>query len=189
MTLGRGCRRESQGEPLAGKEAAAPSIIREIEKVQGGEQAPRNGSLALPKDMAVEPLSPKGLLNANMKLMLPTLARRSDGSPSGHANFGRGLPRLKEDTLERVLAVEVSATSLRPEVVNQEAPEDVEGLAAISEAARVITVEVRGVVVLFKDGFPEEKEGLGDVEAIGRPPFVPNSVEGLPGLLSRGAIH
>jgi hypothetical protein len=86
--------------------------------------------------MAVEPLSPKGLLNANLKLMLPTLARRSDGPPSGHANLGRGLPRLKENTLERVLAVEVSSTSLRPEVVNQEAPEDVEGLAAINEAAR-----------------------------------------------------
>jgi hypothetical protein len=96
---------------------------------------------------------------------------------------------LKENTLERVLAVEVSATSLRPEVVNQEALEDVKGLAVISEAACVITVEVRGVVVLFKDGFPEEKEGPGDVEAIGCPPFIPNSVEGLPGLLSRGAIH
>jgi hypothetical protein len=116
--FGYSLRAELQGEPLAGREAAAPSIIREIEKVQGGEQAPRNGSLALPKDMAVEPLSPKGLLNANLKLMLPTLARRSDGPPSGHANLGRGLPRLKENTLERVLAVEVSTTSVRPEVVN-----------------------------------------------------------------------
>jgi hypothetical protein len=53
----------------------------------------------------------------------------------------------------------------------------------------VITVEVRGVVVLFEDGFLEEKEGPGDAEAIGRPPFVPDSVDGLPGLLSRGAIH
>ncbi len=115
----------SQGEPLAGREATAPSIIREIEKVQGGEQAPRNGSLALPKDMAVKPLSPKGLLNANLMLMLPTLTRRSDGPPGGHANLGRGLPRLKENSLEGVLAVEVITTSLRPEVVNQEAPEDV----------------------------------------------------------------
>jgi hypothetical protein len=156
--FGCGSRGESQGEPLTGREAATPSIIREIEKVQGGEQAPRNGNLALPKDMAVEPLSPKGLLNANLKLMLPTLARRSDGPPSGHANLGRGLPRLKEDTFERVPAVEVSATSLRPEVVNQEAPEDVEGLAAISEAARVITVEVESHKVYYKGeggGFPQ----------------------------------
>ncbi len=135
---------ELQGEPLAGREAAAPSIIRKIEKVQGGEQAPRNGSLALPKDMAVKPLSPKGLLNANLMLMLPTLTRRSNGPLGGHANLGRGLPCLKENSLERVLAVEVFATSLRPEVVDQEAPENVERLAMVSEAARVIAVEVRG---------------------------------------------
>jgi hypothetical protein len=51
---------------------------------------------------------------------------------------------LKENSLERVLAVEVFATSLRPEVVDQEAPENVERLAMVSEAARVIAVEVRG---------------------------------------------
>jgi hypothetical protein len=34
-----GCslRAELQGEPLTGREATAPSIIRKIEKVQGGE--------------------------------------------------------------------------------------------------------------------------------------------------------
>jgi hypothetical protein len=54
---------------------------------------------------------------------------------------------LKENSLEGVLAVEVITTSHRPEVVNQEAPadEDVEGLAAVGEAARVIAVEVGGV--------------------------------------------
>jgi hypothetical protein len=96
---------------------------------------------------------------------------------------------LKENSLEGVLAVEVIATSLRPEVVNQEAPKDVKGLAAVGEAARVIAMEVRGVVIFFEDGFSEEDEGPGDVEAIGRSPFVPNSVEGFPSLLSWSAIH
>jgi hypothetical protein len=96
---------------------------------------------------------------------------------------------LKENSLEGVLAVEVIATSLRPEVVNQEAPEDVKGLAAVGEAACVIAVEVRGVVILFEDGFSEKDEGPGDVEAIWRSPFVPNSVEGFPSLLSQSAIH
>jgi len=54
---------KAQGEPLAGREATAPSVIREIKKVHRGEQAPRNGSLALPKDPAVKPFGPKGLLN------------------------------------------------------------------------------------------------------------------------------
>jgi len=172
-----------------GREVTAPSIIKEIEKVQEGEQAPRNGSLALPKDMAVKPLSPKGLLNANLMLMLPTLTRISDGPPCGHANLSCGLPRLKENSLEGVLVVEVISTLLRPEVVNQEALKDVEGLAAVSEAARVIAVEVRGVVVLFEDGFSEKDERPGDVEAIGCSPFVPYSVKGFPSLLSRSAVH
>ncbi|CAK9237071.1 unnamed protein product [Sphagnum troendelagicum] len=139
--------------------------------------------------MAVKPLSPKGLFNANLMLMLPTLTMRSDGPPSGHANLGSGLLRLEENSLKGVMAVEMIATSLRLEVVNQKAPEDVEGLAAVGETARVIAVEVRGVVVLFEDGLPEKDEGPGDVEAIGRSPFVPNSVEGFLGLLSRSAIH
>jgi hypothetical protein len=46
-----------------GREAIAPSVIREIKEVQGREQVPRNGSLALPKDLAVKPFGLKGLLN------------------------------------------------------------------------------------------------------------------------------
>ncbi len=53
----------SQGEPLTEREATAPLVIREIKKVQRREQAPRNGSLALSKDLAVKPFGLKGLLN------------------------------------------------------------------------------------------------------------------------------
>jgi hypothetical protein len=92
-----GCRLhgQPQGEPFSGREATAPSVIREIEKVQGGEQAPRNGSLALPKDVAVKPFSFNGLLNANLIVLIPILARGPDGLPSGHANLSRGLPCLE----------------------------------------------------------------------------------------------
>jgi hypothetical protein len=108
------CHEEAQGEPLAGREATALSIIREIEKVQGGEQAPRNGSLALPKYVAVKPFSPKGLFNANLMLLLLILTRRSDSPPGGHADLGHGFPRLKKNSLEGVLAVEVFAASFGP---------------------------------------------------------------------------
>jgi hypothetical protein len=96
---------------------------------------------------------------------------------------------LKEDSFEGVLAVEVFATSLGPEVVEQEASEDVKGLAAVSEAARMIAVEVRGVVIRFEDGFPQEDEGPGDVEAVGSSPFVPNTEENIPSLPSQVAFH
>jgi hypothetical protein len=53
----------------------------------------------------------------------------------------------------------------------------------------MVAMQIRGVVVGFEDGFPEEDEGPVDVEAVGRPPFAPNTAEGLPSLLSRGAFH
>jgi hypothetical protein len=96
---------------------------------------------------------------------------------------------LKEDSFEGVLAVEVFATSLGPEVVEQEASKDVKGLAAISEAARMIAVEVWGVVIRFGDGFPQEDEGPGDAEAVRSSPFVPNVEENIPSLPSRVAFH
>jgi hypothetical protein len=61
---------------------------------------------------------------------------------------------LEQDPLKGVLAIEMFATSFGPEVVEQEAPEDVEKLTSIGEAARVIAVEVRGVVFLFEDDLP-----------------------------------
>ncbi len=54
---------QREREPHAGREAAAPSVIREVKKVQGRERAPRNGGLVLSKDAAVKPFSLKGLLN------------------------------------------------------------------------------------------------------------------------------
>jgi hypothetical protein len=149
--FGCGPREEVQGEPFARREATAPSVIREIKKVQRGEEAPRNGSLALPKDVAVKPFSLKGLLNAILIILIPKLTGGPDGPPSGHVDLGRSFPQLKESLLEGVLAVKVFATSLGPEIVEQEAPEDVEGLTSIGEVARVVAVEVRGVIFFFED--------------------------------------
>jgi hypothetical protein len=106
-----------QGEPLARREATAPSIIKEVKKIQRGEQAPRNGGLAFPKDLAVKPFGPKGLLNVILIILVPILTRGSNGPPGGHADLSRGLPRLKKNALEGVLAIEVFATSLGLEIV------------------------------------------------------------------------
>jgi hypothetical protein len=96
---------------------------------------------------------------------------------------------LEQDTLEGVLSVEVFAAPFEPKVVKQEASEDVEGLSSVGEIARVIAVEVRGVVFLFEDGFPKENERPGDVEVVGRLPFTTNAEEGFPGLLGGGTFH
>jgi hypothetical protein len=83
------------GQPLAGREATAPSIIREIEEIQGGEQVPRNGRLALPKDVAVKPFSLKGFFNTTLNVLISTLARRSNGLPGGHADLSSSLSGLE----------------------------------------------------------------------------------------------
>ncbi len=59
----------------------------------------------------------------------------------------------------------------------------------IGEAARVVSLEVRGVVFLFEDGFPEKDEGPGDGDAIGSLPHFPSVTEGIPGILSGGAVE
>ncbi|CAM6056268.1 unnamed protein product [Sphagnum tenellum] len=121
--------------------------------------------------------------------MIPILTRGPDGPPGGHADLSRSFPRLKKNSLEGILAVKVFATSLRPEIVEQEALEDVEGLPAVGETAHMVTVEVQEIVIFFKDGLSKENKWPGDVEAVGRPPFVPNTEVGIPSLLSRGAFH
>ncbi len=81
------------------------------------------------------------------------------------------------------------AASFRLEVVEEKASENVKRLSLIRETARVVSLEVRGVVFLFEDSFPEKDEGPGDGEVVGRLPFIPCATEGIPSLLGRGAIH
>jgi hypothetical protein len=96
---------------------------------------------------------------------------------------------LQKNSLEGVLGVEVFATPLEPKIVEQKAPEDVEGLTAVSETTRMIVVQVRGIVIHFEDSFPKEDERPVDVEAVRRPPFAPNTEKGLPSSPSQGAFH
>jgi len=42
-----------QSEPHAGREAAAPSIIRKVHKIQRREEVPPNGGIVLPENVHV----------------------------------------------------------------------------------------------------------------------------------------
>ncbi len=176
-------------KPLTGREVTAPLIIRKIEKVQGGEQVPRNGSLALPKDAAVKPFSLKGKLNAILIVLSPILARRSNGLPGGHAHLRRSFPRLEQNSFEGVLAIKMPLASFGPEIIQQKAPKNVEGLFPVGEATRVVAMEVRGVVLFFEHGLPKKNEGPGNGEAVGRLRFAPDIEESTLGLLGQGAFH
>jgi hypothetical protein len=87
------------------------------------------------------------------------------------------------------LSVEVPTASFGPEVVKKKASEDVERLTSVREAASVVALEVRGVVFLFEDRFPQKDERPGDGEAVGRLPFDPDATESVPSLASGGAFH
>jgi hypothetical protein len=100
--------------PLWGGRQQPHQSLEKLRKYKGGEQAPRNGSLALPKDAAVKPFSPKGKLNAILIVLSPILARRSNGLPGGHAHLRRSLPRLEQDPFEGVLAIKVPSASFGP---------------------------------------------------------------------------
>jgi hypothetical protein len=54
------------------------------------------------------------------------------------------------------LVIKVPSAPFRPEVVEEETPQDVERLTTVSETALVVAMEVRWVVFLFKDGLTQE---------------------------------
>jgi len=54
----------SEGEPHAGKEAIAPSIIIRKREVQRREETPPNGGVVTPEDIQMQPFIPKGKLNS-----------------------------------------------------------------------------------------------------------------------------
>jgi hypothetical protein len=182
----------SQGErvnPLRGGRQHPHQSLEKLRKYKGGEHAPRNGSLALPKDAAVKPFSLKGKLNAILIVLSPILAQRSNGFPGGHAHLRRSFPRLEQNPFEGVLAIKVPSASFGPEIIEQKAPKNVEGLSPVGEATRVVAMEVRGVVLFFEHGLPKKNEGPGNGEAVGRLPFAPDTEESTLGLLGRGAFH
>ncbi len=87
------------------------------------------------------------------------------------------------------MAVKVPSASFRPEIIEQKAPKNVEGLSPVGEATRVVAMEVRGVVLFFEHGLPKKNEGPSNGEAVGRLPFAPDTEENTPSLLGRDAFH
>jgi len=59
MSFGCGSRGVTQNEPLAGREARAPSIIRIMQIVQRGHEMPPNGGIILAQNVHVKPLFSK----------------------------------------------------------------------------------------------------------------------------------
>jgi hypothetical protein len=112
VPFGCGSRRELQDEPLAGREATAPSNIREVQIVQGGKEMPPNGGIIHPQNVHVKPLFSKVLLNASLNNRVLGGSVRSNDLPRGHTDLNGGHPGLSKNLLEGILFSKVSPTSL-----------------------------------------------------------------------------
>ncbi len=114
---------------------------------------------------------------------------RSNGLPSGHTDLNRRHPSLQEDLLERVLVTKVPSAPFGPEVIKNKTTEDVERLSEVGEAVSVVREEPGRVVLALQDSFSEKHEWLGGGEALGRFPFVLDSLVGVPRALGHGALE
>jgi hypothetical protein len=114
---------------------------------------------------------------------------RSNGLPSGHADLNGGHPGLKENLVERILITEVPSTPLRPDLVEEKATEDIQGLSGVGEVAGVIREKPEGVIFTFGGGLPEKDERPGDGGVARRFPFVPDFLVSSPSVMRHGALE
>jgi hypothetical protein len=87
------------------------------------------------------------------------------------------------------LVIEVSFASLGPDMIKNEAPEDVDRLSWVSEATGVIGEMPRGVILSFEDGLSEEDERPGDVELLRSFPLFPYFLVRFPSFKRPGAFE
>jgi hypothetical protein len=86
---------------------------------------PLDGGMILSQNVHVKPLFSEVYLNASLNNRVLGGSVRSNGLPRGHTDLNGGHPGLSKNLLEGILFSKVSPTSLRPEVVKNEATENV----------------------------------------------------------------
>jgi hypothetical protein len=103
---------ERRVNPLRGGGQKPLQSLEKLRKYKGGSKR-HDGSLACPKDVAVKPFSLKGFFNVTLSVLVPILARRSNGFLGGHVDLYCSFPSLEQDSLERVLVIEIVMAWIR----------------------------------------------------------------------------
>ncbi len=83
----------------------------------------------------------------------------------------------------------MSFAPLGLDMIQNEAPEDVERLPWVSKATSVIGKVPRGIILTFEDGLSEEDERPGDVELLRHFPLFPYSLVHFPSFERPGAFE
>jgi hypothetical protein len=78
--------------------------------------------------------------------------------------------------------------SLCPKKVEDKTAKDVKRLSDVGEASYMVPLDSEKVIFSFEDNFTKQDERLGKNDVIGRSPFLPYVIEGLPSPFGEGTL-
>ncbi len=125
---------------------------------------PPNGGIVRLENVQVKPFFPKSNLNTTLNGRVPSGTVGSNSLPSGHTDLNRRHPGLPEDFFQGVMIVEVFSTPFRPKVVQNKAPEYVEGLPSVRVSTGIVREKTGSVVVELSGSFTDERKRPGDLK-------------------------
>jgi hypothetical protein len=96
---------------------------------------------------------------------------------------------LLKDFPRGILVIEMLSASLQPKEVEDEATKDVKRLFDVGEAPYMVPLNPGRVIFSLKDGFTQHDEWPGESDVIGRSPFMPDIIKGLPSPFSKGTLE
>ncbi len=77
---------------------------------------------------------------------------------------------------------------LRPKEIEDEATKDVKWLFDVGKTPYMVPLDPKGVIISLEDGSTQYDEWPKESDVIGRSPFLPNLIKGLPSLFSEGTL-
>ena len=135
------------------------------------------------------PFRPKGLLNPILNTRVPGGPKGVNGLPSGHSNLNSSNPGLLKDFPRGILIIEMLPASFQPKEVEDEAVKDVKQLSDVGEAPYMLPLDPEGVIFSLEDSFTKHDKRPGKNDVIGRFPFLPYVIEGLPSPFGEGTLE
>jgi hypothetical protein len=79
--------------------------------------------------------------------------------------------------------------SLHPKEVEDKTAKDVKRLSDVREASYMVPLDPRGVIFSLEDSFTQHDEWSRKSDVIGRSPFLPDVIKGLPSMFVGGTLE
>ncbi|CAK9277027.1 unnamed protein product [Sphagnum jensenii] len=150
---------------------------------------PLNGGVVLPQNVHVQPFTSEVILNASLDTRVLGAPLGSNGPPRGHTDLNGRHPGLGDHLQGGIMLSKMLPTSLSPKMVNYEATKNIKWLPGVSETAGVVCKEAGWVLLALPGSLAQKDEGPIDHHVMGRLPFDPYSLEGVPSKLRHWALQ